>query len=90
MPTQPDYVRISDAYAAAIVSGRLKPGEKLPSIAEMSKRYTVGATTIKMVLVRLEARRLVRRHQGKGTFVEPSDRWLLPDGDDDDEPDFEI
>ncbi|GAB2934086.1 hypothetical protein GCM10027280_22460 [Micromonospora polyrhachis] len=88
MPTQPDYVRISDAYAAAIVAGTLKPGDKLPSIAEMTERYKVGATTIKMVLVRLEARRLVRRHQGKGTFVEPRDRWLLPD--DEDEPMIEI
>jgi len=88
MPTQPDYVRISDAYAAAIVSGRLKPGDKLPSIAEMCERYEVGATTVKMVLVRLEARRLIRRHQGKGTFIEPSDRWLVPN--DEDEPTFEI
>ena len=88
MPTKPDYVRISDAYATAIVEGRLKPGDKLPSIAEMTERYGVGATTIKMVLVRLEARRLVRRHQGKGTFVEPQDRWLLPA--DDDEPVLEI
>ncbi|GAB3972365.1 winged helix-turn-helix domain-containing protein [Plantactinospora veratri] len=88
MPTQPDYVRISDAYASAIVEGKLKPGDKLPSIAEMTKRYGVGATTIKMVLVRLEARRLVRRHQGKGTFVEPPEKWLLPE--DEDEPIIEI
>ncbi|MFY1690817.1 winged helix-turn-helix domain-containing protein [Plantactinospora sp. WMMB782] len=88
MPTQPDYVRISNAYASAIVDGKLKPGDKLPSIAEMTGRYGVGATTIKMVLVRLEARRLVRRHQGKGTFVEPREKWLLPD--DEDEPIIEI
>ncbi|MEO3821242.1 winged helix-turn-helix domain-containing protein [Plantactinospora sp. B24E8] len=88
MPTQPDYVRISNAYASAIVEGKLKPGDKLPSIAEMTQRYSVGATTIKMVLVRLEARRLVRRHQGKGTFVEPREKWLLPE--DDDEPVIEI
>jgi DNA-binding GntR family transcriptional regulator len=88
MPTQPDYVRISDAYASAIVEGKLKPGDKLPSIAEMTQRYGVGATTIKMALVRLEARRLIRRHQGKGTFVEPSEKWLLPE--DDDKPTIEI
>ncbi len=88
MPTQPDYVRISNAYAAAIVEGRLKPGDKLPTIAEMTERHSIGATTVKMVLVRLEARRLVRRHQGKGTFVEPPEKWLLPE--DDDEPTVEI
>ncbi|MFC6017042.1 winged helix-turn-helix domain-containing protein [Plantactinospora solaniradicis] len=88
MPTQPDYVRISNAFAAAITDGRLKPGDKLPTIAEMTERYSVGATTIKMVLLRLEARRLVRRHQGKGTFVEPREKWLLPE--DDDEPSIEI
>lgn len=88
MPTQPDYVRISNAYASAIVEGKLKPGDRLPSIAEMTQRHGVGATTIKMMLVRLEARRLVRRHQGKGIYVEPRERWLLPE--DDDEPAIEI
>ncbi|MEE6260813.1 winged helix-turn-helix domain-containing protein [Plantactinospora sonchi] len=88
MPTQPDYVRISNAYASAIVDGKLKPGDQLPSIAEMTQRYSVGATTVKMVLVRLEAQRLVRRQQGKGTFVEPREKWLLPG--DDDEPVIEI
>jgi GntR family transcriptional regulator len=77
------------SFEAAIVDGRLKPGDKLPSIAEMTKRYSVGATTVKMILVRLEARRLVRRHQGRGTFVEPQEKWLIPAADDD-EPIIEI
>jgi GntR family transcriptional regulator len=89
MPATPDYVRISKAIEAAIVGGRLKPGDKLPSISEMTQRYEVGATTVKMVLVRLEARRLVRRQQGKGTFVEPEAKWLLPEGDED-EPAIDI
>jgi DNA-binding GntR family transcriptional regulator len=55
----------------------------------MTKRYKIGTTTVKMVLVRLEARRLIRRQQGKGIFVEPREKWLLPD-DNGDEPAIDI
>ena len=38
--------------------------------------YKVGTSTIQMVYVRLEALRVIRRHQGKGVFVTDPKLWM--------------
>ncbi len=78
MPTIADYIRIADEIVADVRSGRMKPGDKLPSIAEMMKRHEVGSSTIQLVYVRLEALRVIRRHQGKGIFVTDPATWMRP------------
>jgi GntR family transcriptional regulator len=77
MPITPDYVRISDELEKSIRSGERPSHSKLPSMTEMQKMFGVGETTIKLVLVRLEARFLIYRHQGKGIFVSESDTWMI-------------
>jgi GntR family transcriptional regulator len=77
MPVTPDYVRISDELEEAIRSGVRSPHSKLPSINELQEAHSVSGTTIKLVLVRLEARLLIYRHQGKGIFVSEPDTWML-------------
>ncbi|MER7168437.1 winged helix-turn-helix domain-containing protein [Micromonospora sp. NPDC000207] len=76
MPTTPDYIRIADDIVAGVHAKRLKPGDKLPSIAQMALDNAVGTTTIQMVYVRLEALRVIRRHQGKGVFVNDPRLWM--------------
>ncbi|MCX5065296.1 winged helix-turn-helix domain-containing protein [Micromonospora lupini] len=76
MPQTPDYIRISDEIIADLRSGKVKPGDKLPSIADMSDRFEVSSSTIQMVYVRLEALRVIRRHQGKGIFVTDPKTWM--------------
>ncbi|WP_433344910.1 winged helix-turn-helix domain-containing protein [Micromonospora sp. CA-111912] len=76
MPAIPDYFRISNAIMSDVRSGRLKPGDKLPSIAELCKQHEVGASTIRQVYIRLEALEVVHRHQGKGVFVTDPDTWM--------------
>ncbi|QGN48432.1 GntR family transcriptional regulator [Micromonospora sp. WMMC415] len=76
MPQTPDYIRISDEIVSDVRSGRVKPGEKLPSIADMADRFEVSSSTIQMVYVRLEALRVIRRHQGKGIFATDPKTWM--------------
>ncbi|MET8092390.1 winged helix-turn-helix domain-containing protein [Micromonospora sp. NPDC005220] len=76
MPQTPDYIRISDEIIGDLRSGKVKPGDKLPSIADMSDRFEVSSSTIQMVYVRLEALRVIRRHQGKGIFVTDPKTWM--------------
>jgi GntR family transcriptional regulator len=76
MPQTPDYIRISDEIIGDLRSGKVKPGDKLPSIADMSDRFDVSSSTIQMVYVRLEALRVIRRHQGKGVFVTDPKTWM--------------
>ncbi|MFE9185955.1 winged helix-turn-helix domain-containing protein [Micromonospora haikouensis] len=76
MPTTPDYIRIANDIVAAVKARELKPEDKLPSIAQMAADYKVGTSTIQMVYVRLEALRVIRRHQGKGIFVTDPKTWM--------------
>ncbi|MEV4711547.1 winged helix-turn-helix domain-containing protein [Micromonospora sp. NPDC049374] len=76
MPQTPDYIRISDEIVSDVRSGKVRPGEKLPSIADMGDRFEVSSSTIQMVYVRLEALRVIRRHQGKGIFVTDPKTWM--------------
>ncbi|BCL12786.1 winged helix-turn-helix domain-containing protein [Micromonospora sagamiensis] len=76
MPTTPDYLRIADDIIGAIREKKLRPEDKLPSIAQMAADYRVGTSTIQMVYVRLEALRVIRRHQGKGIFVTDPKTWM--------------
>ncbi|MFG1804421.1 winged helix-turn-helix domain-containing protein [Micromonospora carbonacea] len=76
MPTTPDYIRIANDIVAAVKARELKPEDKLPSIAQMAADYKVGTSTIQMVYVRLEALRVIRRHQGKGIFVTDPETWM--------------
>jgi DNA-binding FadR family transcriptional regulator len=61
---------------ADVRSRRLKPGDKLTSIAELRDRYHVSRGTVQMVYARLEALRVIRQQQGKGGFVTEHNTWV--------------
>lgn len=68
-PGTPFYRQIAEDIAAQIEAGTLKPGDKLPSTAQLKDHYDVSETVIRFAMVELKARGLVVGHQGKGTFV---------------------
>jgi GntR family transcriptional regulator len=76
MPITADYIRIADDIVADIRARKLKPGEKLPSITQLAATYNVSPSTVKQVYVRLEALRVIWRHQGKGVFVNDPALWM--------------
>ncbi|MEO3778821.1 winged helix-turn-helix domain-containing protein [Micromonospora sp. B11E3] len=76
MPEVPDYWRIADDVIADVRADKLKPGDKLPSIAELRQRYGVSHGTIQMSYARLEALRVIRRQQGKGIFITDPKTWM--------------
>ncbi|WBB96503.1 winged helix-turn-helix domain-containing protein [Solwaraspora sp. WMMA2080] len=76
MPAKPDYLRIADEIMADIRAGKYAPGDKLPSIAEFCRIYTVSPSTMQLVHIRLEALEVIRRHQGKGIFVTDPATWM--------------
>lgn len=59
------YTRISEM----ILAGEVKPGERLPTEAELSKSYGVSRTTARRALDELRRQGVVERSPGKGTFV---------------------
>lgn len=68
-PNVPRYVKLAEELGAQMASGQLKPGDRLPSFAEMKARYGVSQNTLERVHGVLEKQGLIVREQGRGTFV---------------------
>jgi DNA-binding FadR family transcriptional regulator len=58
-----------EAIRAFIVERGLKPGDALPSEAELAALLDVGKTSVREALRRLEAHGVVQVRRGKGLFV---------------------
>ncbi|MFG2059647.1 winged helix-turn-helix domain-containing protein [Micromonospora sp. NPDC048930] len=69
MPRRPVYEQVIDDVTASIRSGQLRPGDKLPSIAELCEQYEASATPIRLALRILDERGWIEVHQGRGSFV---------------------
>ena len=52
-----------------ILEGSLKPGQKLPAERELAKQFDVSRPSLREAIQKLEAKNLVTRRQGGGTFV---------------------
>lgn len=62
---------IVESLANSIREGKLQPGEKLPTEAEIMARFDVSRTVVRESLSRLQASGLVETRHGIGTFVLP-------------------
>src|SRR5579862_4751277 len=60
---------VSDRLRGEILSGRLRPGTRLPSERELSLALGVNRLTLRAALGRLEALGLVATRHGAGTMV---------------------
>ncbi len=60
---------LAERILASIASGRLRPGDRLPPIAEMARAFQVAVPTVREALVRLELQRVIEIRQGTGVFV---------------------
>ncbi len=60
---------IADDLRDRIATGRLKPGERLPSEAHLAAQYMVSTPTLRNALAVLQAESLVEKVHGKGNFV---------------------
>ncbi|NEB00276.1 PLP-dependent aminotransferase family protein [Streptomyces sp. SID13726] len=64
-----DFRRIADRIAADIVSGRLRPGERLPPQRQFARRHGIAPSTAERAYGELVRRGLVVGEVGRGTFV---------------------
>ncbi|MCG7533255.1 pyruvate dehydrogenase complex transcriptional repressor PdhR [Psychrobium sp. MM17-31] len=66
--------KLSDAIVQAletmILEGTLRPGEKLPSERDLAKQFEVSRPSIREAIQVLEAKGLLNRRQGGGTYVQ--------------------
>ncbi|MFF4748563.1 GntR family transcriptional regulator [Streptomyces sp. NPDC002514] len=80
---RPPYVQVADELRREIQTGRYKPGQKLPSVRDLSERFNIAAMTVNNALRSLREDGLVFSTPGRGTFVrEQSSGEATPqDGD---------
>lgn len=63
------YERVIDFVESLIEEQHLRPGDRLPTQAELGELVGVSRITVTRALENLEHQGRVRRHQGLGTFV---------------------
>ena len=78
----PIHRQIYDEWRQAVLSGRLRPGERVPSTREFAVALTVSRATVTAAYDQLSAEGYLLSVQGSGTFVcaELPDDLLRPGG----------
>jgi GntR family transcriptional regulator len=65
----PFYRQIIDQVKSAIASGRLEPGQRLPTVRQLSVDLSINPNTVSRAYTELELTGLVETQMGSGTFV---------------------
>jgi GntR family transcriptional regulator len=65
----PLYAQLDRGIRAAIASGRLKPGDRLPTVRQLAVDLRVNANTVAKVYAELERAGVLATRRGIGTFV---------------------
>ncbi|HET8791676.1 MAG TPA: GntR family transcriptional regulator [Modicisalibacter sp.] len=66
---KPLYRVVEDHIRTLISTGRLIPGDLIPSETQLAKALDVSPGTVKKAITNLVWEQLLFRHQGKGTYV---------------------
>lgn len=66
---EPLYIQIKQHLLNQIHTGKVKPGEKLPSEKELTDLFSVSRITVRNALAELQSEGMISRVSGKGTFV---------------------
>jgi GntR family transcriptional regulator len=72
----PIYLQVIERIKQDIVSGKLKPGEKMPSSREYSNELGINFNTVARVYKELEMEEIVFTKRGLGTFITESDKQI--------------
>ena len=67
----PIYRQIQDQVRYGIASGRLRPGEQLPTVRALAVDLAVNPNTVIKAYTELERQGILTTEQGSGTFVAP-------------------
>ena len=68
---RPLYLQIMDEIRRAIVVGKLKPEDPLPSVRDLASDLAINPRTVSQAYQELEREEVVYVKRGQGTFVSP-------------------
>lgn len=72
----PIHAQLERAIRAAIASGRLVPGDQLPTVRQLAVDLRVNANTVAKVYAHLERTGVLQTKRGVGTFIAASGHEL--------------
>jgi GntR family transcriptional regulator len=65
----PIYIQIVNQVRHLVASGRLAPGDEMPSIRVLAEQLTVNPNTVARAYLELEHTGIVTKRNGSGTYV---------------------
>lgn len=68
---EPAYAQLVNILRQSMATGILRPGDQLPSEAQLCDRYGVSPMTVRRAINTLVDQGIVVAEQGRGTFVKP-------------------
>src|SRR6478752_6257108 len=68
----PIYAQLDRAIRVAVATGKLKPGDQLPTVRQLAVDLRVNANTVAKVYLALEREGVVVTRRGVGTFIAES------------------
>ena len=74
----PIYAQLERGVRAAIATGRLKPGDQLPTVRQMAVELRVNANTVARVYAELERSGVIETKRGVGSFISASPSQAHP------------
>jgi GntR family transcriptional regulator len=70
-PNRPVYLKLRDMIAAAIIEGRYKEGEMLPSVRAFAAEQGANPLTVAKAYSQFQADGLIEVQRGVGMFIVP-------------------
>ncbi|MCL1845159.1 MAG: GntR family transcriptional regulator [Defluviitaleaceae bacterium] len=66
---KPIYEQVIENFRRLIISGRLKEGDRVPSVRDMARELNVNPNTVQKAYRELEARKYFYTVLGQGSFI---------------------
>lgn len=74
---QPIYLQIMNYIKGEIVTGKLKPGDKIPSVRELAAELQINPNTVQRTFQELEREEIVETRRGMGRYVTGNEQTIL-------------
>lgn len=65
----PIYIQLVEQLKIYIISGKIKPGERLPSVRDLALKIKVNPNTMQKALIELEELKLIYTERTNGRYV---------------------
>jgi len=73
---KPIYLQLVERICGDVLKGKLKPGDKLPSVREYAIETGVNVNTVQRVYKELETLELTETKRGQGTFMTTNEQRI--------------